>query len=119
MRIQPQHLEFMRKAVNGVFERHPNLVRDYETGNFPRADKVKDLQKRFCFDVMHGAGLSGFVSKELYKYVNDDHIYTALKAICPNESGGVTTPLNTGHIPKKDLYYQLRAFLAGLDTSQP
>lgn len=83
MKIQPQHLEFMRQAVAGVLANHPDLVRDYETGNFPSSDKVKDLQKRFCFDVMHGAGLTGFVCKVLYNYVNDDHVYTALKSICP------------------------------------
>jgi len=31
-----------------------------------------------------------------------------------NAGGGVTNPLNTGHIPKRELYYILRAFLTGI-----
>ena len=30
-----------------------------------------------------------------------------------NEGGGVTTPLNTGHIPKKELYNLISAFIDG------
>ena len=32
-----------------------------------------------------------------------------------NEGGGVTTPLNTGHIPKKELYNLISAFVSGIE----
>ena len=32
------------------------------------------------------------------------------------DGGGVTTPLNTGHIQKRELYGHLRAFIAGLES---
>lgn len=35
-----------------------------------------------------------------------------------NESGGVTTPLVNGHVPKRDLELAMRAFLTGIDTAQ-
>ena len=59
-----------------------NLIDHYEKGRFPRADKVKDLQVRFCFDMYSSSVNNGF-KKHLYTYLNDDHILTALKKICP------------------------------------
>jgi len=32
-----------------------------------------------------------------------------------NESGGVSTPINSGHVPKRELYNLLQAFLSGLN----
>jgi len=32
-----------------------------------------------------------------------------------NDRGGVTTPLHCGHIPARDLYNRMRAFLTGLE----
>jgi hypothetical protein len=33
-----------------------------------------------------------------------------------NEGGGVATPLCYGHVTKRELYNQLRAFIAGLEV---
>jgi hypothetical protein len=60
-----------------------DAVAMYERGDIANADKVQDLQKRFCFDVMKCAQLTPFVCKEIYPYADDTHLYTALKAICP------------------------------------
>ena len=35
-----------------------------------------------------------------------------------NEGGGVTTPIGSGHVPKRELYEQLHAFLRGIDVAQ-
>ena len=35
-----------------------------------------------------------------------------------NESGGVTTPLGSGHVPKRELYEQLHAFVRGIEAAQ-
>jgi len=32
-----------------------------------------------------------------------------------NDGGGVTTPLHTGHVPKRELYNAMHAFLAGIN----
>jgi len=85
MKIMPGHYDAMKKAINEVFDNHGGkaaIVKAYESGNFPRAEKVKDLQMRFCFDLLHAANISGLMS-EIYEYANDSHIFTALKKICP------------------------------------
>ena len=33
-----------------------------------------------------------------------------------NEGGGVTTPLIHGHVPKRELYNAMQAFIKGLDS---
>ena len=85
MKIKPEHYEYLRAEIDSVFERYPahRLIEEYETGQFARSDKTKDLQKRFCFDLMYGCGLSSWICTELYPYLDDSHIYTALKSICP------------------------------------
>ena len=35
-----------------------------------------------------------------------------------NDAGGVTTPLNTGHIPARDLYNRIHAFINGICHQQ-
>lgn len=94
MKLKPEHVKHIQTEINRVLqEKNANgeLVRAYQTGNFYRADKVKDLQMRFCFDLMYAAGLSGWISDNIYSYANDTHIYTALKQICP-----VVTPVTAG-----------------------
>lgn len=83
MKIKAEHLEHLRIEIQKVLDRYPNIVNEYETGQFARSNKVKDLQKRFCFDLSFGAGLNQFICNELYPYMNDDHLYTALKRVCP------------------------------------
>ena len=83
MKIKPLHLERLRKAIEWVLENSPNIVEDYEQGRFARADKVKNLQKRFCFDLLYAAGVNHWIYDELNPYMNDAHLYTALKAVSP------------------------------------
>ena len=83
MKIKQEHLEHLKTEINKTLEKYPNLVEEYETGKFARSGKVKDLQRRFCFDLSHGSGLNQFICDTLYEYMNDDHLYTALKSIYP------------------------------------
>jgi GH24 family phage-related lysozyme (muramidase) len=83
MKIKPNHYAFMNDAIQKVLTDNPNAVVNYQSGNFPNSDKVKNLQKRFCYDLAYAAGLSRFFCSTLYEYANDDHIYTALRNICP------------------------------------
>ena len=83
MKIKPEHLTHLQTEINKVLVKYPNIVGEYERGQFPRADRVKDLQRRFCFDLSYGAGLNKFICRELSPYMNGDHLYTALKRVCP------------------------------------
>ncbi len=83
MKIIPKDYAYLERKINEILAKYPNLVDDYEHGRFARSDKVKDLQRRFCFDLTYGAGLTQFIVGTLYTYLNDDHLYTALRRICP------------------------------------
>jgi len=83
MKIKPEHLEHIKEVTSKFLHDNPRMVTDYENGRFDRSRLVKDLQQRFCFDLLHFSGLTKWVCAELYSYVGDDHIYTALKSVCP------------------------------------
>jgi len=83
MKMKPEHYRHLERAIADVLARHPDAVDGYEHGRFPRAQQTTDLQKRFCFDLLGAAVPTAWVCEELYPYLNDAHIYTALKAICP------------------------------------
>jgi hypothetical protein len=82
MKIKKAHIDYMKAEIEktlAIHNKRGELVEFYESGQV----KAKDLQMRFCFDLAYGAGLSAFISSEIYPYANDQHLFTALKAICP------------------------------------
>lgn len=86
LKIKPEHFEALKKAVKTVLEKNPEAVERYETGQFLRSDRVKDLNTRFRADVARVAITS---SEELsydllYEYMNDDHLHSAMKRLVPN-----------------------------------
>ena len=86
MKMQANHFEHVKKEIQAVLSKYNadnQLVQEYQRGEYPRANVTKDVQRRFCFDLLYGAGLNKFVCDTLYPYLNDDNIYTALKVICP------------------------------------
>jgi len=86
MKITKEHYATMANAIGETIARNggeDTLVARYNAGDFPRADRTRDLQKRFCFDLLYSSGLGSFVCDTIYAYANDDHIYTALRRICP------------------------------------
>ena len=85
MKITPQDFDRLKNRIENLVETNGgwDKVTDiFETGNFPRSEKVKDLQKRFVWDLMFLCKDHEFI-RELYVYLNDSHIETALKKICP------------------------------------
>ena len=86
MKIKPDHIQAIKDKIDAFITKHGSeyLISMYESGNFPRSDKVKDLQTRFNFDIFHhSGGLSAACAANVYEYANDEHIATALKKICP------------------------------------
>jgi len=54
--------------------------------------------------------------------VGNYHLSQAYGGVCvhlmANESGGVSTPIWSGHIPKREAESQMRAFLRGLELNK-
>tara|TARA_R100000479_G_C6202554_1_gene135242 strand:+ start:228 stop:509 length:282 start_codon:yes stop_codon:yes gene_type:complete len=87
MKFNQEHLTILKSGIDRVLNNNPNIIELYEIGRFARSEKVKDLQKRFCFDLFHasrirignGIGTQGDIIGDY----NNDHLYTALKQVCP------------------------------------
>jgi hypothetical protein len=89
MKITPTYLAVIRAAVAPLDT--PERRAAYLAGDFPRADKVQDLDKRYRWDLVHVANrmsidlvdntmLIGTLYDAGY---HDAHIDTALRAIVP------------------------------------
>ena len=54
--------------------------------------------------------------------IGNYHLSQCYGGVClhrmSNESGGVTTPLGLGYVPKRELYYQLHTFVRGLEVAK-
>ena len=88
MKLPKECIEELRSAIAPLDT--PEIREGYRNGNFPRADLVKDLDKRYRWDLLYA---SGFVVCNLYGLygVNDNHIDSALRTIVPtlDETAGV------------------------------
>ena len=60
--------------------------------------------------------------KQFCSNVGNYHISRAYGGYClhrvSNTSGGVSTPLSCGHIPARDLYERMHAYLAGFEAGK-
>lgn len=80
MKISAEHVEAIRSAIApfDTEERRAN----YRAGAFPRSELVKDLNKRYRWDLFWTTG--SHVRSPLYTGdYNDAHIDTALRSIVP------------------------------------
>jgi hypothetical protein len=73
MKIQPEHYERMRAAIEIVLDSHPTVAAEYQAAGHSL--------KRLRWDVARAAGLVPYMCATLYSYANDEHIDTALRRI--------------------------------------
>tara|TARA_R110000751_G_scaffold112389_2_gene211282 strand:+ start:314 stop:601 length:288 start_codon:yes stop_codon:yes gene_type:complete len=89
MKMTQEHLAILQNGIDSIFSKYSKsgLIAEYEHGKFPRADKTRDLQKRFCFDLFFATGIrigDGVgTDGDIIGDYSDANIYTALKSICP------------------------------------
>jgi len=83
MKIKKVHLDFIKKECLDVLNDNPNAISNYEQGKFPRSEATKDVQLRFNFDVFRAAIKSSWVCDNLYSYLDDTHIKSALNSFMP------------------------------------
>lgn len=75
MKMKPEHFAHLKNAIAPFTENakaHREILR-----NDPR---VNDLEKRLRWDLAHAAKLTPWICSDLYPYLNDTHIDTALRA---------------------------------------
>ncbi len=83
MKITPADLHEIQALIKPLDT--PEIRAKYLAGDFPRANLVKDLNKRFRWDLLWSvdrAALSLWTAR-VYDYLNDSHIDTALRSIVP------------------------------------
>ena len=83
MKIKANDLLSIQRIVGARLKDNPYMVYKYERGEFVRSECVNDLQKRFCYDLVAGKEFTALCCDTLYDYLDDTHIYTALKKLCP------------------------------------
>lgn len=78
--MEQEHYARLRGAVHAFDTNDTRKL--YQTGRFVRSDRVKNLDMRYRWDLFHVAShIDPGLRKELYKYLNDNHIDTALRRI--------------------------------------
>ena len=82
MKMTKEDFNSLKLYIDTFLDDDPGILIDYEEGRFARADKVKDLNKRFRWDLYHRIISWDFRSR-LYNYLDDTHIDTALRRIVP------------------------------------
>lgn len=89
LKIKAEHLAVLKTHLPS-FDTPENRAL-YLARQVPRADLVKDWDKRYRWDVFHAIGRAlnphgpgtKWCCDELYPYLNDDHIDSALRSIVP------------------------------------
>ena len=75
MKITPSHYSIIRDSILPLASRFP-AHRDF----LKSEGKAKDIEKRLRWDAFRSSGYAGILS-ELYAYLNDTHIDTALRSV--------------------------------------
>lgn len=91
-------------------------------------DRITDTHLRALCDRLNkltGSPATAYerdASGKLVAQVGHFHISHAYGGVClhrmANTGGGVTCPLSNGHGPKRELYEQLRAYIAGIELAK-
>jgi len=81
MKITVNHYNALKQAIDALLEANPDLPDRYRNGQYPRADKTKDLNQRFRWDLFWAVRHQFDV--DLWSYLLDEHIDTALRRIVP------------------------------------
>jgi len=77
MKIIPKHYMVLESAIMAIPTETMKSMRE----RIVAEGKSKDVNLRLRWDCLHLTGLSEWVSSDLYSYMNDSHIDTALRSI--------------------------------------
>ena len=77
MKIKTEHYKEMLNVLSKVDK---DAARKHKEA-LKQDARVKDVEKRLRWDLLYAAKLSPWICDNLYPYLNDSHIDTALKSI--------------------------------------
>lgn len=77
MKIRPEHYEKLERLANCVLA---DITRD-ELDSIRYVRDPQRAQRFYVLFMIRERLGSRFISDELYPYLNDDHVYTAMKSI--------------------------------------
>jgi len=83
MKLDRDTLDRMRDAIAPLDT--PQMRERYRAGDFPRADRVRDLDKRYRWDIYYAAGGYRLLPED--DSLTDAHIDTALRRVVPSLTG--------------------------------
>ena len=75
--MQKSHYDFIKNAISDFDT--------YQAYQYYQSQGYNDI--RYRWDLLYNAGLSSWVCDNLYSYLNDQHIDTALKNITGKRGG--------------------------------
>lgn len=78
MKMKPEHFQKIENAIEAVID--PERI-DAHIAYLRTDPRVKDLKTRLRWDVFSYAISPAFICQDLYPYLNDDHIDSALRKI--------------------------------------
>ncbi len=79
MKMAAEHVEHLRAAIA---PRDTAEMRDaYRTGQFPRADRCKDVDKRYRWDLLNATVPARWVCERYDEGLTDANVDTALRSI--------------------------------------
>ncbi|SIB67865.1 hypothetical protein [Mycobacteroides abscessus] len=81
MKMTSAHYDQLRTAI-GPLDTAERRER-YRSGEFPRSDRVADLNMRYRWDLLNEVSRRGWERAWAYGEYNTDHIDTALRGIVP------------------------------------
>lgn len=82
MKVSPEHFAIMKAAIEPVDKEE--YRERYRKRDIPRAESVKDINKRYRWDLYYAAArITGSLPDSTNGY-NMSHIDTALRKIVPN-----------------------------------
>jgi hypothetical protein len=77
MKIKPEHYDYIRAAMATV----PSDKVDAHREALKHDSRVRDLNMRLRWDVLHATVPSRWICDNVYPYANDTHLDTALRRI--------------------------------------
>jgi len=86
MKITKEHLQSIKSIFDNLTAYIPldKMILAYETGDFVRSKDVKDLNKRFIWDIIWALkGYDKEAMSTIFETYKENHIETAIKSFIP------------------------------------